>query len=322
MTPVDAYETTEHQFRIASPSHAGREQSGFDRAFLMRSREVSGVIVTDLHDSYRFVTQPDHAALAGELAEHWGNSSFDRPAPEAEVLIAAFTHDAGWVTYDRRPHLEDGRPVDFRGMTAETWIDLYETGIDEVVQLDAYAGLVVSMHGAGLRRRRYGLSPAWPATPSDYAGFVERQEALQRRLCEQLRAADRLSATDAAVLSELHESGAIEGDHESRLWTNYKRLQAWDALSLSLCLAGPDPSATEIEAVPRGDSRADTAISIEPGSADEFHLSPYPFEQAPLIVSVPTRTVRKDAFDDEQSLLRAYYRAERERRTITLSSGE
>lgn len=288
----------------------------------MRSQQVSCVIVTDLPDSYRFVTQPDHADLAGELADHWGNNSFDRPAPEAEVLISAFTHDAGWVTYDRRPHLKNGRPVDFRGMTAETWIDLYETGIDEVVQLDAYAGLIVSMHGAGLRHRRYGLSPAWPATPSEYAGFVERQEALQRRLCEQLRTADRLSATDGAVLSELHESGALEEDRGSRLWANYRRLQAWDALSLSLCLAGPEPSATEIEAVPRGDNRPDTAISVQSGGADEFHLSPYPFGQAPLVVSVPTRTVRKAAFDDEQSLLRAYYRAEREHRTITLSSGE
>ena len=69
---------------------------------------------------YRFVTQPDHAALAGQFADQWGNDAFERPEPAAEVALAAHEHDDGWWPYDRRPHLGgDGPPVDFRGMPAD-----------------------------------------------------------------------------------------------------------------------------------------------------------------------------------------------------------
>lgn len=280
------------------------------------------MIVAETGDHLRFVTQPDHADLAGRFADHWGNDRFDRPEPYPAVMIAAYNHDIGWWEYDRGPHLgEDGSPIDFRGMPSDAWIDLYEKGIDTVAEIDAYAGLLVSMHGAGLRNRRYGLSPSWPPTPPEYEAFVDRQEAFQARLADDLQEAGRLSARDADLLSTVQESGDGTG-HDGRLWTNYKLLQAWDTLSLAFCTTESPPGFGEVGSVPTSGDAADETLSIDPLGDGEFRVTPYPLDTSSLAVSVPTRTVRKETFDGEDGFLRAYYRADREREGFTIRAGE
>lgn len=279
------------------------------------------MLVAETPDGYRFVTQPAHAALAGQFADHWGNEAFDRPEPLPSVAIAAHRHDDGWRDYDRQPHLHpDGTPVDFTELPPETWMDLYASGIDSVVGLDAYAGLLVSMHGAGLRRRRYGLSPGWSDTPDAFVDFVETEEARQCRLAGDLRAVDRLSEADGTLLSTLHESGSPPEDADSRLWRNYRLLQAWDVLSLAFCTTVSPPGYDGIEPVPTTPGESDVTLTVEPLGGDRFRVEPYPFDLDPLAVSVPARWVRSDAFDDEASLLRAYYATGLERASYTLVS--
>lgn len=283
--------------------------------------EPAGMIVAETDDACRFVTQPDHAALAGQFADRWGNERFEPPRPRPEVVAAAYTHDDGWWAYDRRPHLDaDGRPVAFTSVAPETWIPLYDDGVDAAVDVDPYAGLLVSMHGAGLRRRRYGLSPSWSETPPEYEAFVDRQEARQSRLLARLRDAARdvdVSASTAALLESLHGTGDPPADHDERLWTNYVLLQAWDALSLAFCTTASPPAFETVGPVPtgRGDEETLSVARVGPG---EFRVEPYPFDASPLAVSVPTRTVRRDAFDDEAGLARAYYAAGRETSAFTL----
>ena len=285
------------------------------------------MIVAETEDRWRFVTQPDHAALAGRFAAHWGNDAFDRPRPRLPMLVAARDHDDGWWAYDRHPHLdENGRPVDFRELNAGTWIDLYDDGIDAVVERDAYAGLLVAMHGVGLRRRRYGLSPSWPAPTAEYTVFVERQEAHQEQLLDELRSGesrDRLADDDdAALLSALHETGTVPHGTASRLWRNYRLLQAWDTLSLSFCVTESPPAYTAIDAVPTSEGASDATLSVESIGDDRYRVEPYPFDATPLDLSVPVRTVRKDAFNSERSLIGAYYQAEPESVAFSLERPE
>lgn len=276
------------------------------------------MIVAEAADHFRFVTQPAHADLAGQFADHWGNGQFERPEPAAAMMIAAYHHDTGWQKYDHRPHLDEAdRPIDFREMPPETWSDLYDEGIETVVEVDAYAGLLVSLHGSGLRNRRYGLSPSWSATPPEYREFVDRQQALQAQLADELRDADRLSDSDVELLSTLHESGTAPDGHESRLWTNYKLLQAWDSLSLSFCVTDSPPSDSEM-GVPRARGTADETVSIDRSDDGEFRVTPYPFDTSPLVVTVPVRTVRKGTFDSGESLVRSYYRVGRELAEFTI----
>jgi len=278
------------------------------------------MIVAETADRYQFVTQPAHAHLAGQFADRWGSDAVAPPDPAAALCVAAYTHDTGWQAYDRRPRLgDDGTPIDFREMPAEPWIDLYEEGIDAVVEMDPYAGLLVSMHGAGLRRRRYGLSPSWPETPPAFEGFVDREETRQARLADALRDAGRLAAADVDLLATLHESGVSPADIESRLWDGYTLLQAWDTLSLSFCVTPSPPGYGEVGPVPAADGGT-VSLSIEPAEG-AFHVDPYPFEASPLVVSVPVRTVRRGAFDGEADLVRAYYRGARDLREFRLLPG-
>ena len=273
------------------------------------------MIVAEADGTVQFVTQPAHAALAGQFADHWGGA-VESPAPRAPAVHAAYAHDDGWLAYDRVPHLhDDGRVVDFRSVPDEVWVDLYEEGVDTVAAADAYAGLLCSLHGAGLRRRRYGLSPSWPDTPPAFEAYVAREEDRQARLATDLQASDRLENTDLALLDALHDTGRPPASPDSRLWRNYQRLQAWDALSLFFCTA-VTPGTTDLERVPTG-LNAETTVRVERNDEEEYRFDPYPFEAAPLRVTVPARTVTDD-FDSEAALQRRYYESPREERTFTL----
>jgi len=296
--------------------------------------ERSAVIVADLGDRYQFVTQPAHAELAGQFADHWGGAA-TRPDAFESLVLAAYLHDVGWEAYDRRPRLDgDGDPVDFRGMPADPWIPLYEDGIEAVVDLDTYAGLLVSLHGAGLRNQRYGLSPEWPETPPEFEAFVEREERRQRELFDELLADDGddpgglpLSPDATATLAAMHDPDRVPDDDAGRLWDDYRRLQAWDALSLSFCITDSPPGYGTIEAVP-GANGGTVTLSVTRTEAagaggGEFTVDPYPFDTAPLTVNVPVRTVEKSVVeragvDDGASVARTYYGVGRETRTITL----
>ena len=287
------------------------------------------MIVAETAEAYRFVTQPDHAELAGTFAEHWGNEAFEAPGPPAAVVLAAHDHDDGWRAYDRRPHLhDDGTPVDFREMSADPWVDLYDEGIEAVASVDPYAGLLVSMHGAGLRNRRYGLSPGWPETAPAFEAFVEREEERQVELARSVRDAEgpsRLDDVDLDLLAALHETGGPPDATlaaGSPLWRNYRLLQAWDTLSLSFCTSVSPPSYPKIDSIPTGAGGAEVSLSIEAEADGAFRVDPYPFDVDPLAASVPARTVAKDAFDDEAALFRAYYAATREPIEVTLRAGE
>ena len=288
------------------------------------------MIVAETAEGYQFVTQPDHAALAGQFADAWGSGDFDRPDPFESLAVAAYAHDTGWRTYDRRPHLLDGEPVDFREMPAETWIDLYDDGIDAVVGMDAYAGLLVSMHGAGLRNRRYGLSPEWPETPAEYREFVEGEQRRQRRLLADLLDGDDATGDDPDspasdgdrdLLGSLHVGEGVPAGYDGRLWADYRRLQAWDALSLSLCITADPPGYREVGAVPTSGPREGTTLTVTATAPGEFAVEPYPFVESPLTVDVTVRTVETPV-GDESALARAYYAAERERRRFTLTAAD
>ncbi len=272
-------------------------------------------------DQYRFITQPDHAALAGQFASHWGNDAFERPAPSAAMTLVATTHDDGWWEYDRKPHLEeDGTLVNFVSVPADAWIEFYENGISSVAELNRYAGLLASMHGSGLRRRRYGLSASWPDTQSPFEVFVAREEKRQTKLAGELVESseddEQLSDEDMTVLTALHERGEAPEGTESRLWCNYELLQAWDVLSLTFGTT-ESPSETTIEDVPTAPGE-EVSITVKPVGDGEFRLDPYPFDESPLTVSVPARIVPKGDYDTEDDFCRAYYAGEHEAVEFTL----
>lgn len=272
------------------------------------------MIIAAADGRVRFVTQPDHAALAGQFADRWGNEEFERPTPRPAVANAAYNHDVGWWEYDRGPRLdEDGSPLGFRDVPAESWIDLYDRGISVVAELDPYAGLLASMHGSGLRRRRYGLSPSWPPPQPAFAGFIEREESRQRQLFARVTDMDRyrrFAEDDAPLLDSLHESGQPPNGLESRLWHNYRLLQAWDVLSLLFCETMSISTPRTIEAVPPAPGVSGRSIQLERCGENEFSVDPFPFDTSPVEFTIPARTLRRATIEARRDLVSAYYGTE------------
>ncbi|MBP2251296.1 hypothetical protein J2754_001617 [Halarchaeum solikamskense] len=269
------------------------------------------MIVTEAGDRYRFVTQPDHAALSGRFARHWGGGDTVLPGPRVPFVVAAETHDQGWSDYDCRPRLDDdGDPVDFVAVDGDDWTDFYARGVDVAADIDPYAGLLVSMHAAGLRRGGYGVRTEILdlSDEAPFASFVDAQEARQAEFAASLDLPER----DRETLDVLHAdgtapAGAIRGD----LWKHYLLLQALDSLSLYACHSARF-EATEIGPVPvTGDDTA--TLDVTPVGPATLRLDPYPFEIDTLAATVPQRIVPTDADD----LVSAYYDADVRRFEVT-----
>jgi hypothetical protein len=311
-TPVDVGTKVGFRGSIAEESSVG------DRTMSVAAKG-RGMIVTEAADRYRFVTQPDHAALSGQLAARWGTGTrFARPEPWHAVCIAATHHDQGWAEYDMAPRLDDGEVIDFIGVPAASWTTFYAEGVTAVAAVDRYAGLLASMHAAGLRRSAYGSRPGIPDRSSDsrFEALIDEQEAFQRQVAEELADSERygeyVGESERDFLDALHETGSI-GEaagsigKRSRLGEGYLLLQLFDTLSLQLCRSvalGP----TEIGPVPTGNGGT-AALDVSPVGPAAIRVKPYPFDASPLSVSVGARVV--PVRESERDLAAAYHEAER-----------
>src|SRR3954468_19866924 len=105
------------------------------------------------------IAQNDHAILAGEFAQHWGNERFVKPAPLEETLRGVAMHDAGWPLHDEEPTLNgQGEPIDVFESTRPIALKVWRASGDRAQAADAYAGLLVSMHSLALSL--YATSPS------------------------------------------------------------------------------------------------------------------------------------------------------------------
>jgi Protein of unknown function (DUF3891) len=155
------------------------------------------MIVRDLGDAWQVILQTDHADLSGAFARAW------RTPVSESLVIAAERHDDGWAVWEQAPRVDDqGKPVNFLEVDIRSHLAFYRAGIAAITEQDADAGLLVSMHGAGIYRQRYGLDPA-------------------------------LGLARAAEVQELVNAfGGSPGDRQD----DYELLQLFDRLSLYFCM--------------------------------------------------------------------------------------
>src|SRR5262249_59862679 len=121
------------------------------------------MIVCPYNDSLVLVLQTDHSRIAGLLAAHWGNDKFARLNPYASMVLAAQEHDSGWWDWEIKPTLNaQGYPMDYitgGGLDRAVHLAFDRHGITRVLEQDPYAGLLVSMHLAGLNTQGFGVVP-------------------------------------------------------------------------------------------------------------------------------------------------------------------
>ena len=225
------------------------------------------MIVRDRGGDWQVVLQTDHAELSGALAAAWAEPS----SRHDSVALAARRHDDGWAVWERAPRIEagNGTPVNFLDVSIPAHLAFYRACIAAVGEQDPYAGLLVSMHGAGIYRQRYGRDLALKvAQASEYQplvdAFVEEQEAGYP---------ERMAAT---------------GVDDDERWADYELLQLYDRLSLYFCMRD----------VERGEEAELQGYRLEPLGPWRIRMQPFPFAGGPARFSLARRLVPKDGRAD------------------------
>ena len=218
----------------ARRSHAARCRRSSRAPVLRRPRALGerelravDVIVRDLGDAWQIVLQTDHADLSAAFAR-----AGRRRSPSSDSLkIATERHDDGWAVWEQSPRVDDdGKPVNFLEVDVRSHLAFYRAGIAAITEQDAHAGLLVSMHGAGIYRQRYGLDPGLGLTRA--AEVQERGGGVRRRAGGEVRrrpgrAPRRLRAAPAlrpplAVLLHARRGGG-RGGRAPGLWPRARR---------------------------------------------------------------------------------------------------
>jgi hypothetical protein len=254
-------------------------------------------VIVRLHDHYaELVTQVDHAVIAGSLAEAWSGTGDDCEELSPGLVTAARLHDIGWRHWEAAPHLnpDTTRPANFLDVMIDEHLRLYRLGIEEVESMNPYAGMLVSMHAAGIYTGRYGTQPALrlnraPAVQTLVDEFVAEREAHYRGLRDTL------------------------GVTEERLWHDYVLLQVFDRVSLRVCLGDPAGLGRMEVALP-----AEETLTMERGSRGDERLTPWPFAPAELLIEVPTRVVSLGDCSDDAAFATIFAAAPIEARATTL----
>jgi hypothetical protein len=188
-------------------------------------------------------------------------------------------------------------PYTFMSIPTEEHIELYQRGIDRVIKVDAYAGLLVTMHCAGLYDRARATLPGFSAKYVKSGElqmvneFVHSLRALQLRL----RADLRMNPATKSLAGE------------ESLERNGRLLEILDRLSLYFCLR---PAAgTSIESVPVSDEGGEVDWELRAEADSGVALAPYSFRRQPLSISILARRVPKRLYGDQADFLRELSRA-------------
>jgi len=241
------------------------------------------------------VRQVDHQDQCALMARAWGNERFRRPSHHDAAVTAARWHDEGWRRWEAAPRVDgEGHPLDFPDIDRARHVELYREGIGEVCRRDLRAGLLVSMHGAGLYRGRLGLDHI--ARPS----------------------ADRPPAVDAFLEGEDRRQAALRarlGDRAQMdrwTWAAYRLLQAWDLLSLALLWGRiATRPAIVLPRVPRAEDDTDGVdVTVRPHGRWRATCLPWPFAGDRVALPVRARVIPERPYADDADLRRTLEAAE------------
>jgi hypothetical protein len=156
------------------------------------------------------VTQPSHAALAGELAAKLAAPQF--PTPDGEILQAISLHDAGWGILDaeaikRSTSTQQQRPRSFLATSVPQVIEAWRESIQTCESLSPAGGYVVSRHFHRLAEHQLNSE--------------QNRQKLESFLGNEVRRQKRLAARQSRSTQQLEELTDL--------------LQFFDLLSLYIC---------------------------------------------------------------------------------------
>jgi hypothetical protein len=258
------------------------------------SRYREDVIVRQDGDHLVLVRQADHALLSGWLAAAWGAQPWSAPEPCRSAVVGARLHDVGWTPFDEAlPRRPDGRPYAFHEVSRLVSTRLHVRGIDAVEAIDAYAGLLASLHFSGFFTSHWG----WPQVSRTVELPPDERDAVERFVRH-----------ETARQGRLRERLGLTGALGRQLMCNYVWLQLWDRISLDVCRHGftgwaGDYPETPV-AVAEGADVGRLHVELEPGGT--CRLDPYPLLPNPYRARIPAVRVPAAAVSDGAALAEAW----------------
>jgi Protein of unknown function (DUF3891) len=219
------------------------------------------VIVRDAGSSWQLVYQTDHADLSADFARAWVDAG---PRHES-LVVGTERHDDGWAVWEQAPRIDgDGRPVTFIDVPVPIHIAFYRAAIAAVTDDDPYAGLLVSMHGVGIYKQRFGTDSL--LKDSHELGV---QAVVEAFVAEQ----------EAGWPARRTGVGATEDES----FADYFRLQLYDRLSLYFCMRN-------LEA---GETAEIADYRLDPVAPWRARMEPFPFGESPARFTLVRRVLPK-----------------------------
>jgi Protein of unknown function (DUF3891) len=160
------------------------------------------------YDRCWMITQPSHAALAGEIASALTGPGF--PKLEPTLIRAIALHDAGWgpadadaVTRSRAP--KPVAPRSFLAMEVAEILEAWTQSIQIAQSVGPAGGYMVSRHFHRIAERRIAAAEDTPADRQKLDQFLAHETQRQKRLAakQELSAEELESLTDVLQLCDL-----------------------------------------------------------------------------------------------------------------------
>jgi Protein of unknown function (DUF3891) len=226
------------------------------------------MIVRDAGKAWQIVYQTDHADLSADFARAWA----DAGPRHGSLIVAAERHDDGWSVWEQAPTVDgDGKPVTFIDVPIPIHVAFYRAAIAAVTEDDPYAGMLVSMHGVGIYKQRFGTDPMLKASHEP-----EVQTVVEAFVAEQESSWPARRATVGAA--------------EDESFADYFRLQLYDRLSLYFCMR-------DVEA---GEAAEIVDYRLEPLSPWRVRMDPFPFRESPASFTLLRRVFPKRVWTREE----------------------
>lgn len=239
------------------------------------------MIIHEREHEFVMVAQHDHARVSRDAAQNWKDNYFLGLEKKDSVVLAVREHDRCWIDPDEEPlwNEQTQQPYSFMDYPGSPKLAFYTKGIDEIVQMDPYAGLLCSLH--------YG-SFLEDATSTIGKNFWNQEQQRQHGLLKEL---------------------GIQKDETLSFHLNL--LKFCDNLSLYICLNDPGtPKAQEHFFYRDGFPQKFPFASNQPIHAEwldhqTVSLSVSPFKKK-LHVTLPYKAVNKELIK-ENGLVAAYH---------------
>ncbi len=259
-------------------------------------------------------THTDHARLAAEFAEAWGNDKFRRPEPRDRVLRSIRSYEDGWTERDANPAVtRDGKPAAFtidlvgdrrafEEMDVRDFIAVRDQAARTLSADDPYAALLVAMHTHALLTECTERSEVPADSRAVLDDFLDQHNRYQDELRAQVQASDAI---------------APEHKEERRIQEHMRLLQACDLLSLLACVSFASPT-NLVHPLPLNNGET-AVVRVLPVHPREFRVHPWPFAEESLKVTFPARHLKGKLFISAAELQQAFQAAPVQQLSVTLT---